>query len=397
MNAIKESNTEVKDPRGGWTSASNAAADELCAGRHNAQKGIADRPSDDSEFGNKVHKALATDVTTDLSDEELKIYEQCVEIRQREVEKFFGDDHPNVKVSKERRFWCQILAKPGDKSPNAARYRHSGQVDFIARLGRRALIVEYKALPGDVPTSPTNKQLRDQVVLAAGEMVIPEIGAVVVQPLVTHSPNVCLYTTESIKRAEAEMFSRVRANNNPEAERTANTVSCKFCLAKEGCSPYQTWVTAMVPKSEVIAATPVEQWTPEMRSHFLTMRPAVEQWLDDCYKKLKAMMKESPTSVPGYKLKPGSNVTTINDPQKLFERFCELGQEWANKENPEMSHIHTLTPIFMQCVTVGNGSLSEVVRKITGLKGKALEKQVEDLRAGIIDSKRNDHSITKDS
>lgn len=385
---------ETINERGTWTSASSAAADELCQGRHIAQRGMPERKTDDSDFGDKVHEALKTDDPSKLDHEQLKVYEQCVEIRGRMIDKYFGNDAPNVKVSKERRFWCQILAKPGDKSPTPHRFKHSGQVDWIARLGKRALIVEYKALPGDVASSPTNKQLRDQVVLAAGEMVLSEVATVVVQPLVTQNPELCVYQAEHIKRAEAEMFTRVRNSNNPDAPRTANATSCKFCLARDHCAAYQVWVTAMVPKSEIIAATPVEQWTPEMRSHFLTMRPAVEQWLKECYSKLKALMKEQPTAVPGFKLKKGNTVTEINDPQELFNRFAIIAKDWAAKEADPQAAIMAA---FMKCVTIGNGDFEKVVRMVTGLKGKALESAVDKLREGLFDSSTNDQSITKDT
>lgn len=390
-----------QEKRGGWTSASNAGADELCEGRHLAQKGLPEEKRDDSEFGRKIHAALAADDPSGLKDDEsaLSIYEQCVEIRERVIAKFFGDDAPNIRRTKHRRLWCQVLAKPGDRDPKAARYQHSGETDFLGRHGKRALIVEYKALPGDVPESPSNKQTRDQAVLAAGELLLSEVGVVIVQPLVTHDPVICLYTGEALKKAEAEMFNRVRRSNNPEARRTANPTSCKFCLARHTCTEYQKWVTAMAPKSDVVAATPVEQWTPEMRAHFLTMRPAVQQWLDDCYARLKQMLKDNPETsfIPGYKLKEGNTVTTVTDPQELFKRFVQVGSEWAKKENGEMHVDYVLMPIFMSAVTIGNEKFTAAVRKVTGLKGQALDKMVKQLRDGLCSTKQNDHSLAKDT
>lgn len=381
--------------RGGWTSASNAAADELCEGRHQAQKGLPEEKNADSDFGRDIHAALAADDPKLLGDDEAKlsIYEQCVDIRTRLVNQFFGDDAPNVKISRHRRLWCSVLATPGDKSTSPVRYQHSGEADVIVRHGKRALIMEYKALVGDIAASPTNKQLRDQVVLAAGELLLSEVGTAIIQPLVTHKPDICLYTEETIKKAEAEMFERVRRSNRPNAKRMANAVSCKFCLARHQCIEHQKWVTAMVPKSEMLSATPIEQWTPEMRTHFLTMKPVVEQWLNDCYSKLKGYLKDAPDFVPGFKLEEGNSVTTVSDPQELFNRFSVLAKDWAAKEADPQAAI---VAAFMRCVKIVNEQLKGSIRLVTDLKGKKLDAAYDKIREGITDSKKNQPSIGRD-
>jgi len=92
------------------------------------------------------------------------------------VQKFFPEAGGSKSFpSREVRYWIKW----------ADGLMHSGQIDSFHVLGKRALIVEYKMLPGEVPDSPRNLQLRDQAVLLKFNVPeLEEIGTVVVQPLV---------------------------------------------------------------------------------------------------------------------------------------------------------------------------------------------------------------------
>ena len=50
---------EQTDKRRGHTSASNAAADRLCPGRHNAQKGLEETESAEASQGTLIHDVFA--------------------------------------------------------------------------------------------------------------------------------------------------------------------------------------------------------------------------------------------------------------------------------------------------------------------------------------------------
>lgn len=349
----------------------------------------------DTEFGSQIHDALLKEDPAGLEPEQLKIYEMCLQSRDQIIEKVFGGDAPNIKVIKERRLWCQIAKTPGDKRPNPERLRHSAQADYIARLGSRLLIVEYKSLPGDVPASPQNEQMRDQSVMASRQLVASEIICAIVQPLVTMDPELCIYDSITIARAEQEMFKRVRNSNNPHAQRSPNPTSCKFCKAVTNCAEYQQWAGSQLPDTAPITGVPVSQWTPQQRAHFCKMLPVAQKWLDDAKEAMKRQLKEDASSIPGYHLKDGAEQQTINDPQELFTRVVALGQEWAKAENGEMHADHVLLPLFMDCVKVGKGDLEAMIRKITGHKGKQLLGTMNTLLDGIVDVKQNDSSLAK--
>lgn len=369
----------VTDERRGCTSASNALSDSLCEGRHQAQKGIPQPPeTEDARFGKMVHEALATGDTSKLDGSQLSIYDQSVEIRTKVIEDFFGPDALKAKRFIEQRLWCVVKAPESKQS-----YEHSGQPDLVVRFGPKALVLEYKTLPGDVPEGPANLQLRDQVVLASGAYMVKSIGAAVIQPLVTHSPSVVMYDEASIKRSEAEMFARVIKSNSPNAKRTAGPTQCQFCLARHTCKEYMQMVSKSVPTTTMseLSLVSVKDWTPEQRATFCERYPVAAKWIEECRQQIKTLIKESPDAVPGFKLEEGNKVRTVTNLNELHGRFLAAGG--ATKD-------------FLSCMKLGMGNFETALRAATKLKGKALNAKVEELLTGIVEFKQNDSSITRE-
>ena len=388
--------TEIQktDERGGWTSASNAAADRLCEGRHQAHKGLPDVDSADAEFGRKIHDAMAKASPEGLTDKQQAIYEQCNEITDKLMDQFFGPDKVKATIVREKRLWCKVNKVSG--VPDVA-LPHSGMPDFVARIGSRCLIIEYKMLPGDVPEAPSNEQLRDQVVLIAGNYGLRSecsIGAAVVQPLVTHSPEICLYNSESVLRAEQEMFNRVRKSNTPNAPRTANSVSCKFCLAKFQCREYAQWSESLLPAPTKVVGMPVSEWTPDMRAYYCEMRGTAKRWLEECDAEMKRLLTSDPNAIPGWKLEDGNVIQTVTEPEVLFGRFAKLAKDFATEQAPADPD-KLITELFVGCVKVGKENFESLVRKVTGLKGKALKAKIEELLDGVTKDKQNAPSLAK--
>lgn len=387
-----------QDERRGGTSASNAAADRGCAGRHFAQVGLPELKSKDSDFGQQIHDALYNENPSGLKPEQIKIYEQCIDIRNAAMLKFFGGEASAATIIKERRFFVGVLPVTGSKE--GERYNHSARLDFLARHGNRLLIIEYKTLPGDVPASPQNEQLRDQAVISVGNLKmtnIPdyEVGVGIAQPLVTHDIELCIYKPAHIKRAETEMFQRVRNSNDPTAKRTPNTLSCKFCKARFTCLEYTVWAESMLPATTRIGSgLPVTQWTPEMRTHFCEVRSVAQKWLDECEAEMKRSLQEDSSSIPGWHLEEGNTIESVDDPQALFTRFIEIAKEFAKQEAPGNEQ-SLITALFMECVKVGKKDFEAIVRKVSGLKGKALHAQMEKLYEGIVASRQNQPSLAR--
>lgn len=377
-------NTQEIDVRRGATSASNANADILCQGRHLAQKGIKSQPSEYAEFGTLIHKALANSadkaILNSLDAEQRDIFDACREIEKSCIEQFFGSDTTPKRVFREQRYWVMVDKK----------WEHSGQPDVVVRAGPKGLVLEYKTLPGDVPDSPTNLQLRDQVVLAAGSLMLTEVGVAIIQPLVTHRPTIATYQRVHIEQAIKDMFARVRASNDPSSKRTPGDLQCKFCLAKSTCPEYQKFAGELVvAKSQMdakydILDKPVQEWTPQMMDVFLDRRDIAKKWIAECEDFIKELLKREPDSVPGWGLKPGKNRRTINNPTELFNRFIQLIPDKSKAQEA-----------FLSCIKVMNEAFELQVRLASGLKGKELQSKVKELTAGILEVNQDEPSLTR--
>lgn len=370
------SEPQLDTERRGGTSASSALPDSLCPGRHLACRNLPDNTSDDAAFGTTVHAALAKGSDEGLTVEQQDIYESCQLIESKLVDQCFGPDKAKAKVFTEQRFWVKVR---GD-SEGKVHFEHSGKPDKVYRYEGRGLIVEFKTLAGEQQESAEHLQVRDLVCLTAGNLILTEVLAVVIQPLVTHDPTPVLYDKESIKQAEEEMFARVRASNNPTSLRVAGEVQCRYCKFKPQCPEYAAWSVSLLPATVSLPDSPVAVWTPEQMALFCDRKGAVQKWMDDCEQAIKDALEGNPDAVPGYCLKPGTIKESVSNPQELFNRFTAEGGTLEQ---------------FMSCIAVTKGKLETAVRDVTKAKGKSLASKVDKLLEGLTTSKQNAASIAK--
>lgn len=372
---------ETIDERRGATSASNAPADQLCPGRHLAQRGFARIESEDSKIGQRIHNALATGKLEGLDFSDKETVERCLEIERKKLVEFFGDEAGKAQCFREdpenperSRIW-------GALPVNGKTLEHSCRTDVIYRAGDRALIFEYKTLAGDVPESPRNLQLRDQQCLVRSALLVTgDIGVCVIQPLVESDPPICVYTPADSKKAADQMWARVIASNDPNAPRSAGDIQCKFCLAKPRCMPYQQWAGTLVPAMLTVLEVPMADWTVEQRIAAANALAPAMKLLEDIKEFIRGGLEKDANFCPGWELKPGNNIETITDPQGVFDRFVKLG---GNVEQ------------FLKAIKVGKEKLREQLAQLTGAKGKALDKAMKTLTEGLVESRRNRPSLKK--
>lgn len=367
--------THEQQTRGG-TSASNAAADRLCPGRHQAQKGLPDPKGEWAEYGDQIHAALAdsnnkASVMDKLTPEQRDMFDSCREVEKKVIGQVFGGEpDQSNRVWREQRYW----AKVPDKWPNpSSTFTHSGQADMVMRRKNKALILDYKTGSADVPESPKNEQLRDLAVMVWRTLVgVEDVIVAIIQPLETWSPELCRYDKASLERAEQEMWDRVRKSNDPNAPRVAGDLQCRYCRARSVCKEHAAWAASLLPVPDSPLNAAMASWTPEDRSRVAEHLPRLWKLLGEAEAHLKACLESDPESVPGFYLKPGAPRKPVNDPQELFNRFAAIGGQLEQ---------------FMRCVDVGKGEFEKAVRAVSKAKGIALKKQVEKLLEGITDSK----------
>lgn len=375
-----------QDPRQGWTSASNAEADGLCPGRHLAQKGIAEPPKgEDANRGTRIHRALANEkdgaVLETLTREERDMFDSCREIESKVTEQYFGkvpvtsDPNKRFRVFRHQRYWSAFQT-------SGTTLQHSGEADVVKRAGTKVLIADYKTLAGDTPASPRNQQLRDLAVMVKGTYItVSEVATVIIQPLVTHTPEVCVYTLEDLQQAEQLLYQRVAASNDPNSPRVPGEVQCAFCLAKSRCLEYQKWAGQMTPPAMLsVLEVPMESWTPEQRATAANALGPALDFLEQLKQWLKDGIAKDPEFVPGWTLSPGQKRSTIVNPQQVFERFTKLGGSLEQ---------------FMPCVNIVKGKLGDAVSAVGGAKGIALKKALEALTDGCVDVKETAPSLQK--
>lgn len=367
--------------RGNWTSASNAVADLHCPGRHLTQQqaeiaqvmGVLpiEEESEDAAFGKRVHDALAKNDSAGLNFKEEDLFISCKNIEAELLTKAFGAIEPDKAVGiREKRLWIKF-----------GEVKHSGQSDVIHRKGTRLLIIDYKTLPGEVAGSAKNQQLRDLAVLAwANSPMLQDLWVAIIQPLHTHSPEVCVYTKSEIETARLLMEQRVKASNNIESPRMPGQVQCAHCHGKTICPEYQKWVGAMLPVPKSITEIPCLSWTPEQWALFLEQQSIARKWLDTCLETAKLKVREHPESIPGWGLVPGNIVEKIVDPQGVFDRFSKLGGTLEE---------------FMKCITVQKTKLEPLVREHTQAKGQGLKDAMKTLTAGLTETMQNQPSLKR--
>lgn len=362
--------------RGSWTSASAAAADKACPGRHNAQKGIAQTQSSDATFGDEIHEALAKQDPSKLDAQQRDIYESCRSIESKVVQEYLGvssQDFEKAAPLRHHRWWIHWRDE----------LQHSGEADTVYRKGTKAVIIDYKTLTGDVAGSSRNIQLRDLAVLYFHNTpMLEEVATVLIQPLVTHKPELCIYKREDLSRAGKEMHDRVVASNAPSAQRIPGEMQCKFCRAATSgtCSEYTKWSGVLVIPDPGLLDIPFANWTPEQCAVFLSRKPVAQKFLDDAYEAMKARIKADPKAIPGFELTQGDRMNTYTNLQEIYAAFSGAGGSLEQ---------------FMACVKLTKGDFKEAVALATGLKGKALDGKMKDIVGENFVEARKEPSITK--
>jgi len=231
------------------TSADNALVDSLCAGRNLAQRGIFDtHASNTSE--QRILAALANkpsgtgEELRALNASEREVWESCRQIEKVVTGPFFGDGPFKTgewRVFRQERIWLPNSGKPGFLA-------HWGEPHAVFKVGDKALIVQYNVLNADVLSDWRKMQLLDLVVLVAGHYApLDRVSTVVIQPLVTQTPEIVTYELSSIEDSYKDMIRRISASNHPGATRTPGEVQCKSCKAVGTCNENRVWRAAQQP------------------------------------------------------------------------------------------------------------------------------------------------------
>ena len=197
-----------------------------------------------------------------------------------------------------------------------------GSVDLIGRLGRRAIVLDWKFGDGVAVEVEENAQL---LFYAAAAIRTPatawvfedvdEVELIIVQP-----PSVKRWTTtvERVKQFEDELARAVKVALKPNAPLAAGD-HCKWCAAKPVC-PLMTGAIDRIVKAK-IEALPVEQI-----AHYLEQIPMVESFIKDLQQLAHGLIEEG-NAVPGWKLVNKRATRQWTDADKAAAYLMQVGVE----------------------------------------------------------------------
>lgn len=349
----------LTDDRGAWTSASNAAADSLCPGRHQLcqQVSVEQAPSRDAAMGTRIHGWLAGEDLT-LTDEEQEVAnvlrKRAADITEAwcQANGFTARQAEEAVVIREQRFWA-------DHGP----YRHSGKPDHVVIVGAGALILDYKTGRNEVTGNAGNLQLRDLAVLVGRhqELGVARVTVAIVPAFGQVGP-MCEYSQAELVRANMELGERLAKVHDPDALRVPGPVQCKYCKAKSICP--ELAVGASLP---VATAATIAGMASDKLGQFLKLLRLADEAADaEVRRRLEAGQ-----TVPGWKFAPGRETEKITDPGALAQRWLEAG-----------GRVEQLMP----AVSIAKGKLAKAIGGAFNAKGQERDAMLRVLTEGITET-----------
>jgi hypothetical protein len=223
-----------------------------------------------------------------------------------------------VDPHKEMVFQVEAVVGFGDALPDVF-----GSADLIGRIGRRAIVLDWKFGDGVGVDVEENAQA---MFYAAAAMRTPEtkwafenaeeIELIIVQP--THEPAVKRWVTTPgrILNFERELFAAVKAALGPQPT-FASGDHCRWCAAKPIC-PVLTGAVDRALHANIVAMDTVEIAT------YLRDADLLEKWIADV-RELAQTMLEAGVRLPGYKLVPKRGTREWVSDERAEQALRELG------------------------------------------------------------------------
>lgn len=304
------------------------------------------------ESGTAIHAALAGQPNRDLSDDEEELVEQCRD-EEGTILADLGSEADVVIVEKE-------ITLPTKPIPISG---HPDKILYFSQH-KEAVVLDWKLGWMEVTKADRNLQLRAYVLCAKKEFPDAEsITAAIVQPRIRGGSVVTVYSKADLKAAWRELLQIIgRAAEAAVDDLHPSPDACRYC-------PVQAVCPAVRKQIEKVAATELSEadWaklTPAFKIQLWDTIQLVEGVIATLKAQIRADLEEDPEHFGG-ELVFGTcrKLRVVSDPVGAYQSVSELGVSAAD---------------FASCCKVGLTRLKEEVRKVTGLKGKALEAKVNE-------------------
>lgn len=260
-----------------------------------------------------------------------------------------------------------------------------GHPDCVRVYESRRLVTVNERKYGykEVQSADANLQLRCYLTLVAEVYPADVYYGCLVQPRVSSKPQIVRYTPDDIAVAKREIFAIHDACIAGTAPRRASNEACVYCEAQTVCPEFKTWAMAVTKAARL----PVAQWSDADMDLFLSRRSLLEKFLKDVHEQIKQIKAADPERLPGWKLKPGANVRTVED---IVGAFGAMQSHLTAQE-------------FSSACTLALGDVEKLVWKkhqdnpaLGKLSQKDAKRLVDSVLASFIAKRRNKPSLEKD-
>lgn len=353
------------DKRPDHITASKMEQAALCPGSTERQKGKPNKSSDIAESGNRIHDALETDDFNSLTDDgERDLATRAAELRTEVIDGFFLSEpmfgELEVNHVKEKRLY-------------GLEGTVSGRFDGLVLDGHRALLYDYKTGYAEPIDAQHNLQMRTYAVLVAENYPnITEVTAAIIQPRIRPEISLVEYSADDLSKARVEVGAILDRAYSPDAPIVPGATQCNYCRAKADCPEASQLTVAL---SDLEGVTIPDEKLPMLLDNCRTAKKIIEA----IEERARELLNENPNAISGYSLRAGAQRSVIVDPQKLFNRCNER---------------HSILPHeFVQICNVKKAKLAELVKEVTGEKGKALDETMHSLLHGLVKYKTNRASL----
>jgi len=374
------------DPRRGVPSASAMDRIQHCTGSWLASTLCPPSPDNaDSVKGTRIHKALESGDFSSLDSDELATAEMCQQQAQSLVIDWLGGHEESADARyHEQRLGLTVLGGVVEVTDETtAKLVCTGQADSIHISGHGALIIDHKTGRGEYEHAAGNAQLRTLASLVARRYRLKHVRVAIVQPW-AGKPTVADFDAEALEQAHDWLGDVLLKAFKATPDDLHPGDWCHWCPAKATCKalrevalePVTRMATPALPADEKTARKALFARAMELPADSLAALvrglKLVSWYADAIEGAAKTRADNDAEFQVFYTLKPGV----------VRESITDLGIVW-----PRLEALGVTGESFAKACSLTKSALATLVKEATGLKGKALEAEIDKILEGATEKK----------
>lgn len=356
---------------------------ELCPGSLAAENGIQDEAGPATESGRWVHVALSEAITLQTigykSTLNASVEAVCSWLQLESRERFIVFQFANrvLRIAEEHNGMSGMVKEAPFALPINSESELTGHPDLIAFFEDKSKhVFEYKS--GRLEQETSNKSLQGKVyaLMVADRWALDEVTVHILsagnEPEQFHTFST--YARPHLDAAMKKITGICVAAMDTNAPRLTSADACKYCLAAGSryCPESKDLVDVAVVAARQTETKPeviFKGLAPGLRGAFLTDAKLVGSIAETIADAAKALLKEDPGAIPGWKMTEPVTIREITDPGKAFLLVNE--------------HYGFDAEDFIETVKVSLSKLKELVWLSQKAHAKEMKKTKKDIIEGL--------------